>query len=40
LVSDVAQAPRAASAAARWKEASVSSKDLAEHLSAVSNGKS
>ena len=38
LVSDVARALRAAGVAARWKEAGVSAKDLAEHLSAVSDG--
>jgi len=38
LVSDVAHALRAATVAARWKEAGVSAKDLAEHLSAVSDG--
>jgi AcrR family transcriptional regulator len=38
LVADVARALRAASVAARWKEAGVSAKDLAEHLSAASEG--
>jgi AcrR family transcriptional regulator len=38
LVSDVAHALRAASVAARWKEAGVSAKQLAEHLSMVSDG--
>src|SRR6266704_2912365 len=38
FVSDVARALRSAGVAARWKEAGVSAKDLAEHLSAVSNG--
>jgi AcrR family transcriptional regulator len=38
LISDVAQALRAASVAARWKEAGVSAKHLAEHLTAVSDG--
>jgi hypothetical protein len=38
LVSDVAHALRAATVAARWKAAGVSAKDLAEHLSAVSDG--
>ena len=38
MISDVAQALRAASVAARWKEAGVSAKHIAEHLSAVSDG--
>jgi len=38
FVTDVARALRAAGVAARWKEAGVSAKDLAENLSAVSHG--
>ena len=38
LISNVAHALRAAGAASRWKVAGVSAKDLAEHLSAVSDG--
>jgi AcrR family transcriptional regulator len=38
LVADVARTLRAAGVAARWKEAGLSAKDLAEHLSAVSDG--
>jgi AcrR family transcriptional regulator len=38
LVADVARALRAAGVAVRWKEAGISAKDLAEHLSATSCG--
>jgi AcrR family transcriptional regulator len=38
MVADVARVLRAAGVAARWKEAGVSAKDLAEHLWAVSDG--
>jgi AcrR family transcriptional regulator len=38
LVSDVARVLRTAGVAARWKAAGASAKDLAEHLSAVSDG--
>jgi len=38
FVSDVGRALRSAGVAAQWKEAGVSAKDLAEHLSAASCG--
>jgi hypothetical protein len=38
VVADVARALRSTGVAARWKEAGVTAKDLAEHLHAVSYG--
>ncbi len=38
LVADVARVLRSAGVAAQWKDAGVSAKDLAEHLSATSHG--
>lgn len=38
FAADLAHALRAAGIAARWKEVGASAKDLAEHLSAASNG--